>query len=157
MNKLSASWQFKLFMFLLTGGFIGFAFINSAMPADVSSNDSKWVLEFIQSIINNFGLNIELTEYFIRKTAHFTEYAAIGAMFMMCGYSFDKLKPYRYYSTMLFAGILTPVIDETIQLFVSGRSGQLTDVWIDFSGVITGLFVMFVILFSYVRIRKWHK
>ena len=106
MNKLSTPWQFKLFVFLLTASFMGFAFINSAMPADVSGNDSQFVLQFVQSIIDNLGLNLKLSEFFIRKVAHFTEYTAIGCMLMLCGYSFNKLKPYKYYSKMLFAGLL---------------------------------------------------
>ena len=33
-----------------------------------------------------------------------------------------------------------------IQLFVPGRSGQVTDIWIDFSGVMTGLLVGLILL-----------
>ena len=34
---------------------------------------------------------------------------------------------------------IVPFVDETIQLFVSGRSGQISDVWLDFCGVMCGL------------------
>ena len=44
------------------------------------------------------------------------------------------------------ASLLTALTDETIQLFVPGRSGQVTDVWIDFSGVLTGLVVGLILL-----------
>ena len=37
----------------------------------------------------------------------------------------------------MLGGLLTALTDETIQLFVPGRSGQVTDIWIDFSGVMT--------------------
>ena len=61
-------------------------------------------------------------------------------------FSFNKTKPYIYSINILFTGLLTAVIDETIQLHVPGRSGQVSDVLIDFSGCITGaIFVMAVI------------
>ena len=34
---------------------------------------------------------------------------------------------------------LVPFVDETIQLFVDGRSGQVDDVWLDLCGVVCGL------------------
>ena len=46
----------------------------------------------------------------------------------------------------MLGGLLTALTDETIQLFVPGRSGQVTDIWIDFSGVMTGLLVGFILL-----------
>ena len=32
-----------------------------------------------------------------------------------------------------------PLCDESIQLLVPGRSGQISDVWLDFAGALTGL------------------
>ena len=46
----------------------------------------------------------------------------------------------------ILGGLLTALTDETIQLFVPGRSSQVTDVWIDFSGVMTGLIVGLILL-----------
>ena len=39
---------------------------------------------------------------------------------------------------LLFLCLLTALTDETIQLFVPGRSGELRDVWIDFAGGVLG-------------------
>ena len=39
-------------------------------------------------------------------------------------------------------GFLIPFTDETIQLFVEGRSGQISDVWLDMAGVLTGIVVI---------------
>lgn len=55
---------------------------------------------------------------------------------------------------MAGAGLLTAVIDETIQLNVPGRAGMITDVWLDFSGVLTGAVLMLVAFVIYIRIRK---
>ena len=38
------------------------------------------------------------------------------------------------------------MIDETIQLYVPGRTSSVKDVLLDFSGVLAGLFVAFLIL-----------
>ena len=37
---------------------------------------------------------------------------------------------------MLLAGLLCALCDETIQLFVVGRSSQVSDIWVDFSGIL---------------------
>lgn len=34
--------------------------------------------------------------------------------------------------------LAVPFADETIQLFVEGRSGQISDVWLDLAGALTG-------------------
>ena len=57
---------------------------------------------------------------------------------------------------MLGAGLLTAVIDETIQLFVEGRAGMIADVWIDFGGVVTGTLIMLG-FYAVVRSRKKKK
>ena len=54
--------------------------------------------------------------------------------------------PPGMYLAIALALVLIPSIDETIQLFVPGRSGQVTDIWIDFSGVMTGLLVGLILL-----------
>ena len=41
----------------------------------------------------------------------------------------------------ILGGLLTALTDETIQMFSDGRSSQLTDVWLDFSGVMAGILV----------------
>ena len=38
----------------------------------------------------------------------------------------------------LFLSVFRPFVDETIQLFTPGRSGQISDVWLDMSGVLFG-------------------
>ena len=54
---------------------------------------------------------------------------------------------------MLFVGLFTAVIDEFIQLFFEGRSAEITDVLIDFSGVVTGALFMLLFYFIYIKIR----
>lgn len=79
-----------------------------------------------------------VTEHLVRKTAHFAEYAILGILLNVA---------LRQYSAGVFArrvlqgwmGTLIPLVDETLQLFTEGRSGQISDVWLDISGACTGL------------------
>lgn len=154
MKKSQTSLRFRVIVFILTAGMIAFAFIHSSMPADLSSEESEGVMVILQNILDFFGFSTELTDHIVRKAAHFAEYTAIGMLLVSCAYSFSRTKPYRYYSQILFAGLATAVIDETIQLNVAGRSGQITDVLLDFSGVITGAVIMLLFYMIYRKIRK---
>ena len=154
MKKSQTSLRFRVIVFILTVGMIAFAFIHSSMPADLSSEESEGVMVILQNILDFFGFSTELTDHIVRKAAHFAEYTAIGMLLVSCAYSFSRTKPYRYYSQILFAGLATAVIDETIQLNVAGRSGQITDVLLDFSGVITGAVFMLLFYMIYRKIRK---
>lgn len=154
MKKSQTSMRFRVIIFILTAGMIAFAFIHSSMPADLSSEESESVMWVLQYILDFLGFSAELTDHIVRKAAHFAEYTAIGMLLVSCAYSFSRTKPYRYYSQILFAGLATAVCDETIQLNVAGRSGQITDVLLDFSGVITGAVFMLLIYMIYRKIRK---
>ena len=44
----------------------------------------------------------------------------------------------------LLLGLLTALCDETIQLFVEGRSGQISDVWLDAAGIATGALLIWI-------------
>lgn len=141
-------------MFLLTAFMISFAFIHSSMPSEVSSDESESVLGILQSILNSLGINIELSHHFVRKMGHFAEYTAIGMLLMSCAYSFNRIKPYKYYSQILFTGLFTAVCDETIQLNVEGRAGLVADVLLDFSGVVTGAVVILIFYMIYRRVKR---
>lgn len=109
-----------------------FIFCRSLQPADISGVESKWVLALLQRVVP-----FELTEHFVRKLAHFTEFAVLG---VLAGALFGGRCHYLW-TGLLFAamtGVVTALCDETIQLFVAGRSGQIQDVWLDVAGASTG-------------------
>ena len=149
-----ASIRFRVFFFVLTAAMIIFAFVHSLMPAEKSSMESGSVFQLLNALMSRLNIGIELTEHFVRKLAHFSEYTVIGMLAATCAYSFDRPKPYRYSVYVLFTGLATAVADETIQLFSEGRSGQISDVLIDFSGVVTGMLIMMLCFKLYIQIRK---
>lgn len=152
-----ASKSFTTTVFVFSALLIAFALIHSSMPAGVSDGESIGIAEYLTSFFKSIGVNIEITNHFLRKTAHFTEYTAMGMLFTLCAYSFNRLQPYRYTPQVLFAGLLTAVADETVQLFADGRAGMLEDVWLDFAGVITGFALMLIFCLLIVRRRKKHE
>ena len=152
--KSIASTRFIIITFTLTALMIAFVFIHSLVPATVSDQESKGVLDFIYNILTSIGINAEITNHIVRKLAHFTEFTALGMLLTSCAYSFNRLRPYKFIVQIFFAGLCTAVIDETIQLFVEGRSGQIADVLLDFSGIVTGTAIMLLFYIIYIRIRK---
>lgn len=123
---------------------IAFIFSNSLEAGPASSARSQAVMHYMNAILDRIGLG-PLSEHSVRKLAHFAEYCLEGLLLTLC------LRVYtarfvRHISWPLLGGLLTAVTDETIQKYVSGRSSQLTDVWIDFSGVVAGMLVSLVLL-----------
>lgn len=109
-----------------------FIFCRSMQPADISILESKWVLALLQRLAP-FGL----TERFVRKLAHFTEFGVLGVLAGTLFYGRCR----HLWTGFLFAvmtGLFTALCDETIQLFVAGRTGQIPDVWIDIAGTAVG-------------------
>lgn len=140
---------FRFIMILLTAGLIAFAFIHSSMNADKSGAESEVTMGFLQNFFDALNIKVEFTDYIVRKLAHFAEYTAIGIMLMNTAYAFNKSRPYVFYPHILFAGLFTAVIDEAIQIYVPGRAGLITDVLLDFSGVVIGTVAMLIILTIY--------
>jgi VanZ family protein len=100
-------------------------------------------------MINSVLPGSPVTEFMVRKAAHFLEYALLGlvALITLRAYT-GRIR--AYVTAPLFYGLLAAVADETLQLHIPGRSGQLTDVWIDFAGFVFGavagvLIILFVI------------
>ncbi len=89
-------------------------------------------------------------EVFIRKLAHFSIYLLVGFVVMLLMEIYNmKLRNKILCSFGL--GFLYATLDEIHQLFVPGRSGRITDVFIDSCGVVVGIGIALLILFL------WHK
>ncbi len=109
-----------------------FIFCRSLKPAEISSLESQWVLELLQRLCP-FDLSMRV----IRKLAHFTEFAILGAL---AGLLFEGWFKGLFSGLLLavMAGVIIALCDETIQLFVPGRTGRVPDVWLDIAGAFTG-------------------
>lgn len=135
MKKIGKKWKWKILILL----YLCFIYGNSLTPAVVSSKESGYFLIKIQSFLSGMGIDVWwLTEHMVRKAAHFTEYAGLGCLLAMN--TGAGLAPvFCLLKENLTAVFGMPFIDETIQLFVEGRSGQISDVWLDMAGIFTGI------------------
>ena len=126
--------RLRLFLRLLLIVTLCFIWGNSMQDKAESANISGGVTEWLQSI------GIPVTDHIVRKTAHFCEFGLLGSELMLLfwlrsGLSFQNL------CNSAFAALLSAVTDETIQLFV-GRDGMVQDVVLDFSGALTGILLV---------------
>ena len=116
---------------------------HSMQPAVVSAGESgKW-LEVLSKIFP--FLQGENGEHYVRKAAHFTEYAILGVLLALELAYFVKGWLRRFFEPVAFA-LSASFIDETIQLFVEGRSGQVSDMWIDTAGAALGILITLAII-----------
>lgn len=129
-------------------------FGHSMMPAAQSSAESSYVLACLHGFLARFGMEASwLTEHVVRKCAHFTEYAGLGILLFLDARNFCAVFSETWRRTLRWlhggAVFLIPFVDETIQLFSAGRSGQISDVWLDMSGAAAGvLFSVAVTVFK---------
>ena len=123
-------------MFLCSLALLWTAFIwsNSAKSAVESSGQSLQVLDMLEPILMSLGLEWDTLHHLVRKAAHMTEFALLGALW------FGGLGRTRFFPAITLC-FLMALVDETIQLYYPGRSGQITDLWVDLSGVILGEFL----------------
>lgn len=140
----------KIFRFLfpaLTLLFVLFVFSNSMKNATESSEESGRLMEWLISVFP--ALAGKIGQFFIRKAAHFSEFGVLGVLFglsnrLKCSSWYTEGREKLFSRAGLFL-ISVPLFDETIQLFVPGRSGEIRDLWIDIAGGTLG-FLMTLLL-----------
>ena len=116
-------------------------FIHSSMNAAESSDESGFVLLLFDRLGALWGKPGLFTEVFVRKLAHFTEFSVYGFFlsWTVCEYK-GTLKGHIF--QILFFLLCVPVTDETIQYFPVGRSAEVKDILLDFSGALFGFIVL---------------
>ncbi len=104
-----------------------------------------WMLIiFLFSSRPNFTTgNFDLLDFFIKKTAHLTEYSILYLL-IIYGFIKNKIKINEKigFYILLFCTIYA-ISDEFHQSFVYGRTSSIRDVWIDFTGAFSTMLVLF--------------
>ncbi len=121
---------------------------NSCQPASVSGAISGKLAEVLHSILGDGGQE-EASDGLLRKLAHAGEFAVLG---VECCLLLCKRLPMTIPSLAL-AGLSVAFVDETIQRFVPGRSGEIRDMWIDFGGYATGVLLCLLVCALWNRLR----
>jgi len=86
---------------------------------------------------------------FLRKAAHFSEFALLGLL--CCGR--NRLVKGEVPPHLMGFGLAVACIDETIQIFTPDRASSLIDVWIDTSGFALGFVVITIAYTIYNKIK----
>lgn len=147
MSKEYKKWtNYIKFILLISWMILIFSF--SAKEADESTRTSQSAGSFLASVVipefNRWNLSkqqdfVENIDFFVRKSAHFTEYMVLGILWTIC-WNGRKRRSF-------LCGSLYAVTDEVHQLFVDGRSCQITDMLLDSIGVGAGIFFLWIVQF----------
>lgn len=129
---------------------MGVIFFFSSQNGEESSNLSGGITKFLAHLIQP-GMDqwaevrqqefLEQLSFWIRKGAHFSEYAVLG--FLLMGFARTFVwKGWVRFGICWGIGTLYAVSDEFHQTFSDGRSPQIRDVCIDSAGVLFGILAM---------------
>lgn len=118
-----------------------------------SGSESQEQSDLVLSILNFLGLQLNesiknIASFIVRKTAHVTEYMILYILIFRVVTLYSNTKKSKLIA--LFCMVLYASTDEIHQLFVSGRSGMVRDVFIDSIGGIIGVGITFI----YENIKK---
>lgn len=96
-----------------------------------------------------------LCQHLVRKAAHVTEFAVLGGLLMNAWARTARRAGWQQAALAVGCGLLWAAGDEFHQLFVPGRGPAVTDVLIDFSGVLLGACVLWTILRKCLKSRAY--
>lgn len=136
---------FRYLFIIFTIVCIAFIWYHSSLDGKESTLESQGALSIIKSIFDFFAIPNNISEFALRKTAHFLEFSGLGFLLTMDIYLWSRSLIKNIYISP-FIGIVTACIDETIQIFSPGRTSKLTDVWIDFAGIIAATIVTLILI-----------
>ena len=141
----------RIISVIITLLWAGVIFSFSLQPAETSSEISmgvgRWILEhLLPGLMQRFDsmpqVQLDFWHTLLRKAGHFSEFFVLGVLSMFAARQmrFERKKIIAFMFCVLVAAM-----DETIQLFVSGRSGQVSDVMLDSVGALVGITSMKVL------------
>ena len=128
----------------------------SSGAADIITKITETITEIIlpdAEVTEDVGFLLFINTY-LRKIAHFTIYTVLGAFLFSAALNIENGAVYKKILISMAIGLLYSVTDEFHQLFVEGRSGEITDVLIDFGGVVLGTVFVLMIYKIFVCVKK---
>ena len=115
-----------------------FIFCQSALPADLSQQESGAVVRLLAGFLH---ADESLISFCVRKGAHFLEYLFLGVSLFL---TVRDLRKRASFWIPWAIGTLYAITDELHQYFVPGRSCELRDVLIDACGAAAGVAIVWV-------------
>lgn len=163
--KFKKNLIFKRVLFLIMLFIAFYVIFNfSAQNGEVSGTFSRKITEYIVDFVSKIKTMdnsrkiyyIEKLHPIIRKLAHFSIYTVVGFSIMGFMCTFD-IKNIIKFITSFCIGASYAVFDEIHQYFIPGRSAQILDVCIDTLGVLTGIFILIILIILVEAIVNWLK
>ena len=130
---------------VLTALLLLFIWGNSCLPGNVSGALSQWV----SKLLGLTPSDPQTGHGILRKLAHFTEFALLGACLCWLATMLGTKFPIP-----LLCGFLVACTDEIIQCFIPDRGPAFTDVLIDTAGVAVGIGALIGVFAIYKRKNK---
>lgn len=159
-------WIWTIIVIILAVAINAYIIMHSCLDAVTSTQQSQGVVEVSEEVVNTISPGTVTPENhdsfatFIRKAfGHFGLFVISGLLSSLATYLLiNPFKWSKHYLTVIIGlafGLIIAIITEIIQLNVPGRSGEFTDVLIDFSGYLLGALIIGLILFLVIRhLRK---
>lgn len=117
----------------------------------LSSGFTQVLLDFLNKTIEQ--LNMDLLHHLVRKGAHFSAYLILG---LLVSHALESGKRKASFVTFLIC-VLYASSDEFHQIFIPGRSGQLSDVLLDSFGSLTGIALYLRLFYETRKKNQSHK
>ncbi len=141
----------RLFLWILVILTAGLIFFFSSMKGpesmELSNGFTFWFMQLFHPDYESLSPEkqkqiFELFVFIVRKTAHFTEFAALGIslMLLLREYRLRHAAPWAWAIGTVYAGT-----DELHQYFNGTRTPSLRDVGIDSAGVLFGILVIMLL------------
>lgn len=143
----------EIIVLILIAITIAFIWGNSLENVAQSSEKSGKVLETLTTILGSIHGREDITEHFVRKLAHFAEFSMLGFWLSLFAIIWCGSVRLQAVVNSLFVGLLIAVCDESLQL-LSDRSSQVSDILLDYSGVICGTIVLLFFYWGALVIKK---
>lgn len=128
----------------------------------ISSNLVKQIVTIFKIDENSNREFLKQMEVFIRKMAHFSIYAILGIWLMCLMETFFYDKEWAFNTKIKwrmtiagFLGFIYACSDEIHQSFIPERSMQLSDIFLDTLGILSG--IVFIAIILYIRKHKYEK
>ena len=136
-------WILTALIILNLGLIWGNSLMNDTRSEAISGGVLAFLGQFLPVLLTAAG------HTFLRKAAHFSEFALLGLLY--CGR--HRLVRRETPLHLMGFGLAVACIDETIQIFTPGRASSLIDVWIDTWGFALGLAVIYFATTIYNKIK----
>ena len=129
---------------ILVIGWMVLIFLFSSQVGEVSSGNNK----FVVSVFNLLGLDLNsifgtLSDFIVRKAAHFTEYFILYFL-LYRAINTKKNLDIKVFIKVILIVFLYACSDEFHQAFVPGRGPAFRDVLIDTCGGLTAFLTMYI-------------